>query len=272
MVQTREKLSAVVFDWAGTIVDFGSCAPMGAFVELFAQFGIRLTVAQARGPMGMAKWEHIQALLLLPEVASQWQTVYGKQPDKMDVDHLYEVFVPLNAQVISDYADIVPGAIDVVQRLRERGLKIGSTTGYNWIIMDILSPLAAEKGYVPDNVVCAGDLPAGRPAPFMMYQTFAELGIWYPQTVVKVDDTGVGIQEGLNAGTWTVGITVSGNEVGLSLHEWQALSPAEQETLRARASAKLKAVGAHYVVDTVADLEPVLDEIQARILQGEKPV
>ena len=106
----------------------------------------------------------------------------------------------------------------------------------------------------------------------MMYQTFAELGIWYPQTVVKVDDTGVGIQEGLNAGTWTVGITVSGNEVGFSLHEWQALSPAEQETLRARASAKLKAVGAHYVVDTVADLEPVLDEIQARILQGEKPV
>src|SRR5690348_10120707 len=86
------KLSAVVFDWAGTIIDFGSCAPMGAFVKLFRQFEIDISIDDARGPMGMAKWDHIQALGRLPRVAAQWQKRYGKPFADSDVDHLYEIF------------------------------------------------------------------------------------------------------------------------------------------------------------------------------------
>ncbi len=264
-------LTAVVFDWAGTILDFGSCAPMGAFVRLFDQYGITLTIDEARGPMGMAKWDHIKALGTLPGVAAQWQARYGKPFVDADVDALYEVFTPMNAAVVADFADFIPGAIEVVNTLRAQGLKIGSTTGYNRPIMDIVTPLAAAGGYVPDNLVCAGDLAAGRPSPLMMYRCFADLGVWPPSTVVKVDDTGVGIEEGLNAGTWTVGLSVSGNAVGLSLAEWTALGAAQQAQLRSAATDKLQASGAHYVIDSVADLLPVLSDIEARLRKGELP-
>ncbi|MFZ4288964.1 phosphonoacetaldehyde hydrolase [Variovorax sp. HJSM1_2] len=267
----HNQLSAVVFDWAGTILDFGSCAPMGAFVRLFEKFGIDLTIAEARGPMGMAKWDHIHALGQLPCVAAQWEKLHGKAFSKADVDHLYEVFTPMNAAVVADFADFIPGAVDMVNTLRARGLKIGSTTGYNRPIMDIVLPIAEKGGYVPDNLVCAGDLAAGRPSPLMMYRTFADLGVWPPHTVVKVDDTGVGIEEGLHAGTWTVGLAISGNAVGLSLAEWQALDAPAQQALRETATAQLKAAGAHYVIDSVADLLPVLDDIAAKLQKGQRP-
>ncbi|MBU0890741.1 MAG: phosphonoacetaldehyde hydrolase [Gammaproteobacteria bacterium] len=271
MSKTPHQLTAVVFDWAGTVLDFGSCAPMGAFVRLFEKYGITLTIDEARGPMGMAKWDHIKALGTLPGVAAQWQARYGKPFVDADVDALYEVFTPMNAAVVADFADFIPGAIDVVNSLRARGLKIGSTTGYNRPIMDIVTPIAAAGGYVPDNLVCAGDLASGRPSPLMMYRCFADLGVWPPSTVVKVDDTGVGIEEGLNAGTWTVGLSVSGNAVGLSLAEWTALDIEQQGQLRNAATEKLRTSGAHYVIDSVADLLPVLADIEGRLHKGELP-
>lgn len=264
-------LTAVVFDWAGTILDFGSRAPMGAFVRLFEKFGITLTIEEARGPMGMAKWDHIRALGNLPTVAAQWQAAHGRPLTDADVDQLYEVFTPMNAAVIPDFADIIPGALETVAALRARGLKIGSTTGYNRPIMEVVTRLATQAGYTPDNLVCAGDLAAGRPTPLMMYRCFADLGVWPPHTVVKVDDTGVGLAEGLNAGTWTVGVAVSGNAVGLSRAEWEALPAAAQQALREKATAQLQAEGAHYVIDSVADLLPVLDDIGVRLARGERP-
>ena len=266
----QDQLSAVVFDWAGTLLDFGSCAPMGAFVRLFEQFGITLSIEQARGPMGMAKWDHIRALGLLAEVAAQWQARYGQPMSDADVDRLYEVFTPLNAAVVPDFSDFIPGALDTVAAIRQRGLKVGSTTGYNRPIMEVVSAIAARGGFVPDNLVCAGDLATGRPTPLMMWRTFADLGICWPSTVVKVDDTEVGIEEGLNAGTWTVGVCVSGNAMGLSLAEWQALSEEQQIARRAAATAKLQGAGAHYVIDSVAELLPVLDDIQQRLARGER--
>ena len=265
------RLQAVVFDWAGTILDFGSCAPMGAFVKLFAQFGIDITIDEARAPMGMAKWDHIKALGTQPRIAAQWAAKHGHAFNDADVDRLYEVFTPMNAASVRDHTDFIPGAIEAVNAARERGLKIGSTTGYNRPIMDVVTPIAAAGGYVPDNLVCAGDLAAGRPSPLMMYRCFADLGVWPPHAVVKVDDTGVGLQEGLNAGTWAVGVSVSGNVNGLTLAEWQALDADSQQARRARATAELQAAGAHYVIDSVADLPNVLEDIERRLQAGERP-
>jgi phosphonoacetaldehyde hydrolase len=140
-------LKAAVFDWAGTIIDFGSRAPMGAFVEVFQRFGVTLTVAEARGPMGLPKLDHIRALGELDSVRSQWRAAKGSDFDEAAAQAIYEVFVPLNAEVVSDFADLVPGAAQTVSALRARGLKIGSTTGYTRDIMERLLPLAAAQGY-----------------------------------------------------------------------------------------------------------------------------
>ena len=265
------KLQAVVFDWAGTIVDHGSRAPMGVFVEVFRRFGVEISVAEARAPMGLPKWQHIRAVGRQPAVAARWQAAHGRDFADADVDRIYEIFTPLNAEVVPQFADIIAGALETVAALRARGLKIGSTTGYNRPIMEVLAPLAAAAGYQPDNLVCAGDLAEGRPSPLMMYRCFTDLAIWSPASVVKVDDTVPGIEEGLNAGTWTVGLAVSGNGFGLSATETAALPPAEFAERRAQAARALTLAGAHYVIDSVADLLPVLDAIEGWLARGEQP-
>jgi len=267
----RGHLKAVVFDWAGTVIDFGSRAPMGVFVKAFAHFGIELSIAQARGPMGMAKRDHIAALMALEPVAQAWTQRHGHAPGPADIDAVYEVFIPMNVAVAADHAELIPGAAEVVAGLRARGLKIGSTTGYTREIMAPVLPIAAAAGYAPDNLVCAGDLAEGRPSPLMMYRCFADLGVYPPHAVVKVDDTVPGIGEGLAAGTWTVGVTASGNEVGLSLAEWNALSRTSQAQAIDVAARVLNRAGAHYLIDSIADLPAVLDAIEQRLAAGERP-
>lgn len=158
------KFKAVVFDWAGTMIDFGSFAPMGVFIKAFEKFGISASIGQARAPMGKPKWDHIRSMMDDPDISRQWQDKYGSPPADADVDAVYKVFVPMNEEVAADYADLVPGAMEVVRYLRDKNIKIGSTTGYTRSIMERVLPRAAEQGYEPDNLVCADDLPEGRPA------------------------------------------------------------------------------------------------------------
>ncbi len=268
---TFTHLKAVVFDWAGTMVDHGSKAPMGVFQRAFAQFGVDISIDEARGPMGMAKRDHISTLIRLPRIAAQWEKVHGRAPGEADIDAIYDVFVPLNVEVVTDFSDLIPGAAETVAQLRAAGLKIGSTTGYTREIMAPLLPRAAAQGYAPDNLVCAGDLPAGRPTPLMMYKTFLDLGVWPAAAVVKVDDTEVGVAEGLNAGCWSVGVALTGNVFGLDADETDALSHDELEARRAEAYGKLTRAGAHFVIDSVADLPDVLDEIEGAMARGEQP-
>jgi phosphonoacetaldehyde hydrolase len=264
-------LKAVIFDWAGTVVDHGSLAPMGAFVETFAQFGIDLSIDEARGPMGMAKRPHVAALMALPRVRQAWAARTGREPGEGDIDAVYEVFVPKNTAVAAEYSQVIPGVADTVAALRRDGLKIGSTTGYTRAIMAEILPGAAAQGFVPDSLVCTGDTPEGRPTPFMIYRSLLDLGVWPASSAIKVDDTEVGIAEGLNGGTWTVGVAVSGNVFGLSLADTRALPPADLARRRAHAANRLAAAGAHYVIDSVADLLPVVHAIEGRLARGERP-
>jgi phosphonoacetaldehyde hydrolase len=264
-------LKAVIFDWAGTIIDHGSRAPMSAFVKVLSQFGVPITVEEARRPMGLPKRDHIRALLMRPDIAARWQAAHGQSPTDRDIDRVFEVFVPLNAAVVTDFADAIPGVPEMMARLRARGLKIGSTTGYTRDIMERLLPVAAAQGLAPDNLVCAGDLASGRPGPLMMYKCFIDLDVWPASSIVKVDDTEAGIAEGLAAGCWTVGVVLSGNAVGLSLEELERLGSAELTAHRERATRQLAGGGAHFVIDSAAHLEPVIDEIERRLARGERP-
>ena len=261
----------VIFDWAGTVVDHGSLAPMGAFVETFAGFGVAITIDEARGPMGMAKRPHVAALMAMPRVARAWTDRHGHPPTEADIDAVYDVFVPKNTAVAAEMSQVIPGVAETVAALRADGLKIGSTTGYTRAIMAEILPQAARQGFAPDSLVCTGDTAEGRPTPLMIYRTLLDLGVWPAWGAVKVDDTEVGIAEGLNAGCWTVGVAVSGNVFGLSLEDTRALPPDEFHRMRAAAVGRLKAAGAHDVIDSVADLLPVVAAIEERLARGERP-
>ncbi|MEM5448334.1 MULTISPECIES: phosphonoacetaldehyde hydrolase [Paraburkholderia] len=266
-----KHVKAVIFDWAGTVVDYGSRAPMGAFVETFEQFGVPITIDEARGPMGMAKRPHIAALMALPRVAAAWEAHYGHAPGEADIDAVYDVFVPKNVAVAAQYSDVIPGVAAVTAALRADGVRIGSTTGYTREIIDQIVPGAKAQGFDPDSIVCTGDTPEGRPSPYMIYRALPQLGVWLARDAIKVDDTEVGIEEGINGGTWAVGVAVSGNAFGLTEEEVRALAPEEFTRRRAAAAERLRAAGAHYVIDSVADLLPVVNEIEARLARGERP-
>jgi phosphonoacetaldehyde hydrolase len=265
-------LKAVVFDWAGTVIDFGSFAPMGVFIEAFSRFGIEVSIAEAREPMGRPKWDHIEAMLKQPRIHAAWLEKHGRTPTQNDIQAVYDIFVPLNEQVVDQYADLVPGTVDMARAVRARGLKIGSTTGYTRSIMERVLPLAKAQGYEADNLVCAGDLPHGRPTPMNMYRCFLDLDVWPANAVVKVDDTGVGIDEGREAGCWTVAVALSGNEAGVTPGELAAMTDAEIQAVREKASGVLRKHRPDYIIDTVADLLPVLDEIEQRMANGERPL
>ncbi|MGF6609622.1 phosphonoacetaldehyde hydrolase [Paraburkholderia tuberum] len=266
-----KHVKAVIFDWAGTVVDYGSRAPMGAFVETFEQFGVPITIDEARGPMGMAKRPHIAALMALPRIAQAWAERHGHMPTDADIDAVYDVFVPKNIAVAASYSAVIPGVAEVASALRQNDIRIGTTTGYTREIIDEIVPGAAAQGFVPDSIVCTGDTPEGRPSPYMIYRTLPELGVWRAKEAIKVDDTEVGIEEGINAGTWAVGVAVSGNAFGMSEAEVKALPADEFAARRNAATARLKAAGAHYVIDSVADLMPVVYDIDARLARGERP-
>lgn len=263
------KIQAAILDWAGTVVDHGSRAPMGAFVRAFAQFGVAISIADARGPMGMAKWNHIRAVGEIPSVAVAWRARHGRNFSEGDVDAIFQVFEPMNIAAVRDHADIIPGTIAAIDALRARGIRIAGTTGYTRTIMDVLEPLAAAAGYAPELTVCAGDLPAGRPTPLMMWYAMAKLGVWPAASVVKVDDTAPGIGEGKAAGTWTVGIALTGNATGLSAEELAALSQSDRTRLRDHAAAELR--DADMVIDSVADLPEAVAAIDARLAAGQRP-
>ena len=266
-----KHVKAVIFDWAGTVVDYGSLAPMGAFVETFAEFGVPISVDEARGPMGMAKRPHIAAILALPRVAAAWAERHSHIPTQVDVDAVYAAFLPRNVAVATRFAALIPGVADVVAELRREGVKIGSTTGYTREIMAKILPAAAAQGFAPDSLACTGDTPDGRPTPYMLYKTFLDLKVWPAWNAIKVDDTEVGVAEGVNAGVWTVGVAVSGNLFGMSETDAASLESAEFQHRRSVATGKLRDAGAHYVIDTVADLIPVTKAVDARLASGGRP-
>jgi phosphonoacetaldehyde hydrolase len=264
-------IEAVLLDWAGTTMDHGCMAPAVVFVEVFKRKGVPITVEEARVPMGAHKRVHIQRITELSTVRERWIKAHGKAPTDADVEAMFVDFVPLQLACLSDYSELIPGALEAVKAMRGRGYRIGSTTGYTTEMTKINLADAARQGYVPDSTVCASEVPAGRPFPHMCLQNAINLNVTTVQSCVKIDDTVPGVEEGLNAGMWSIGLALSGNEVGLPLREMQALPPAELAAKRHRAYTRMYQVGAHYVVDSIADIMPCLDDIEARLKRGEAP-
>jgi phosphonoacetaldehyde hydrolase len=264
-------LKAVVLDWAGTTVDFGSRAPVLAVMEAFRRAEISVTLEQARGPMGMAKRDHLRVMLEMPQIAHRWQQVYNRAPSAGDIDRLYTQFLPLQKEILTTNSQVIPGCVEAVMECRSRGIAIGSSTGYTQELMDIIIPLVRAQGYHPDAIVCASDVSPGRPAPWMSFENARRLGAYPMEAIVKVDDTTVGIEAGLNAGMWTVGIARSGNLVGLSEADLKQLTPQDQAYRVEAAAAKLYRSGAHFVADTIAELPQVLRRIEDDLRRGLRP-
>jgi phosphonoacetaldehyde hydrolase len=264
-------VQAVVLDWAGTAVDYGCMGPAAVFVDVFKKFGITVSVAEARRFMGLEKKEHIRSMCQTPAVRAQWENRYGRSPDENDVADLYAQTETLMVATIADHAEPIPGLLPFVDGMRTRNIKIGSCTGYTAPMMAAMTPRAAEKGYTPDCVVCSSDVPAGRPFPWMCYLNAIRLEVYPFAAMVKIGDTISDIREGCNAGMWTIGLTQSGNELGLPADLVEALSPGDLKRRLLDIDSRYREAGAHYVVNGIWDCLDVVDDIGRRLKNGEHP-
>jgi phosphonoacetaldehyde hydrolase len=264
-------VKAVILDWAGTTVDHGSLAPVRVLQQVFAKRGVPISEVQARRDMGVLKQDHIRKILFEPTVAARWRDAAGHEPTEADVEDLFANFVPLQLECLVRYSTVIDGVAETVARIRKRGIKIGSTTGYTREMLDMILRPAAEQGYSPDCAITPDDVGAGRPYPWMIFANAIRLQVEPLEAVVKAGDTPVDIEEGLRAGVWTIGVARTGNMIGLSAEEFGALAHVEQASRLENARAALSAAGAHEVIDAVADCEAALDAIEARIRRGERP-
>ena len=269
----RGEVKTLVLDWSGTTADAYVIAPAVVFAEVFRNQGVEISMNEARGPMGLRKDLHIEQLTLDPVIRERWKTVHGRYPDQTDVDRMFADFVPAQVACLPKYTDLLPGTAEVTQRLQKNGLKIGVSTGFTRVMVDVLLEAAIKQGFTPDATVAGDEVINGaRPKPFMVYRNLDLLDAWPIESVIKVDDTVGGVGEGLNAGCWAVGVSRYSNYMLINSLEEEATLSEEEIHRRVKVSSqKLREAGAHYVIESIADIEPVIADINTRLARGEKP-
>jgi len=269
----RGKVQAIILDWSGTTADAYVVAPAVVFVEVFKRQNVEISMAEARGPMGLRKDLHIKALTEVDTIKERWKGVHGKYPDQSDVDRMFADFVPLQLDCLRKYTTLLPGVAEVTQRLQKQGIKLGSTTGFIRPMVDILEEDAAKQGYKPDASVAGDEVINGaRPSPHMVYKNLDMLNITPIHSVIKVDDTISGVGEAVNAGCWGVGVTRYSNYMDVDTPEdGEKLSDEEIAKRKAKTHDLLEKAGAHYVIDSIADIEPVVEDVNQRLARGERP-
>ncbi len=265
------SIQLVVFDWAGTTIDFGCMAPVGAFVATFAAKGVAVTLAEARGPMGLHKKDHIRAMLRTESVGAKWRAAIGRDWTEADVDELYRDVTPRQVEAAAQYSELIPGVVSTVNELRRRGIKIAATTGYFREAADVVLAAAKRQGYEPDFNICADDVSSGRPAPWMIFRCMESLNVYPPAAVLKVGDTVIDIEDGRNAGCWSVGVVDSSNEMGLTAAELSALSARDLEARRESVRERYSEADAHASIGSIVDLPQVIVELNAQLDEGERP-
>ena len=266
------KVDGVILDWAGTTVDFGCFAPVEAFLQIFQEAGVAATMAEARKPMGMLKRDHIRAMLEMERLQEAWRQVKGRASTEEDVERLYERFEPLLLASLEQYAQPLPEVVESVNLLRQSGIRIGSTTGYTDLMMDVVAAEAEKQGYAPDfRITPDATQSYGRPYPYMIFRNIEALRLKAVWTTVKVGDTIADIREGVHAGVWSVGVMVGSSQLGLSYEQYHELADKEKSVALASVEEAFKAAGADFVIPTLGELPALIEHINEKIAQGKRP-
>ncbi|MBJ6360079.1 phosphonoacetaldehyde hydrolase [Paenibacillus sp. GCM10012307] len=265
------KVNGVIMDWAGTAVDYGCMAPVHVFIDIFRSKGIEPTLEEVRAPMGLLKWDHMKTMLEMPRIGKLFEEQMGRPYNDSDVDEMHEEFEPKLLAILHGFAEPIEHVVDVVKQLRQAGLKIGGTTGYNDVMMKIVADKAEESGYAPDYFVTPDGVKGkGRPSPYMIYANMIQLDMGVPSQVVKVGDTESDMQEARNAGVWAIGVIKGSSMLGLTEDEVDRLEADELTSLMDVARSRFMQSGAHAVIEDMSQLPDIIETINHRLQEGEQ--
>lgn len=213
--------------------------------------------------MGMGKWDHVQTMLSYPRLGRAWAEQTGTGVDKEAVDAIYASFNEkiLEALAKKEFSQPKPYVVDTVEKLRAAGYKIAGTSGYTKEMMAMIIPQAKDQGYTVDCALTSEDVGGlGRPYPYMIFKLMAHFQITGVDRVLKVGDTVADIKEGKNAGVSAAGIIEGSSVMAMREADFNQLSPADQDQLKAKAEKEFKDAGADLVFQNFADLYAYLQE------------
>ncbi len=258
------QVKAVIFDWAGTIVDFGSLCPVVCFKEAFAEKGVELEGWEIHRFMGTHKLYHVQSILELPEVRAKWQDACAREPHKGDRDSIFATIERLLIERAGTFATPVPHFAEAMAALKERGIRTGSSTGYTAPMMERIVPAAKEHGVSLDAWVSSDQVSRGRPSPWMIFRNMELLDVCPPHAVVKVGDTIIDMLEAHNAGVWSVGVVESSSLMGMDEAGLRKLPAEERNNRKAEVREQLRDAGAHFVINHLGELDKVISVISSQ--------
>lgn len=258
-----KKIEAVILDWSGTIVDYGCMATEENYREIFQEFGISLTTKEIRAKMGIEKVDHIRAILESERVSKLWYKNTGIEPNEGDVRELNRRFENKIFEKVEKYSLPKEYVKQALEKIRESGIRIGSTTSYSTEVMEFLTKIAAKKGIIVDCWINADQVNGqGRPNPYMIFKNMEKMGVSSVRNVIKVGDTVNDIKEGINAGVVTVGVIDGSSEMGLSYAEFEALSDEDKNISRKKVHDKFKNAGANYIINDFRTLPYIVAQIE----------
>lgn len=271
------SVRACIFDWSGTLIDKYSFAPVNALITTLKDYNIDPKVHDIRQSMGVKKDKHIQHILNIPDIKSQWLNNFDSPPSHEDINDIYKKFKHNQKNIITEYTELFPEAKQLFRELKRSRktsqIKIAGTTGFSSDITNIILNDIKKQGIFFDTWVSGDDVNYGsRPNPFMLYKCMENLNIPEIKSVIKIDDTVAGIQEGLNAGCWTVGVVKWSNHLNVeSIDDYMKLTLNEKFSIKNNCKEKFKQNGAHFVIDNIYDMRKVIKAVNEKLNNGIKP-
>lgn len=274
------KVENIILDFSGTCVDSFTLAPAIAFVEVFKKYNINICIKEAvKKPMGLYKFDHIKYILNMEDVKRQWFKEYNRETTDNDLNNIYKDFIKLQIEVLPNYCKPLPKVVETMNILRKNNIKFGGCSGFSREMINTILKNTSDKGLFFESTFLADDINdekkiflGGRPYPFMIYQNLFNLENKNISQCIKVDDSAVGIEEGLAANCWTVGISNYSNYINVnSVEEFSQMSELEKKERKEYSKKKLIESGCHYVIGEFDELIYVVDDINNRLENGERP-
>lgn len=258
-----------IFDLGGTIVDKYSLSPLLSLANAFGLRRITIPNHIISKDIGKTKIDHIVSLCKEPIVEGQFHRTYGRHISYTDIDNIFDDFNKLQVDYMTEHLDIIPQTRDIIKYLDDKSIRTGITTGFNREQMDIAINRLKLDGIVFGSSVSSSCIPnASRPNPDMIQRNMELLDIHDPKQVIKIDDTEIGIQEGINSGCYTVG--VARWSINMNVYSQGEICFLDKSGDLDRDSIlhnkleesreKLRKAGADYVIDTLDKLPGIINK------------
>ncbi len=206
----KYTIELVTFDIAGTTLEDKNMIE-NAFSKAFETHSIPATYQELVPFRGSAKRPIIEEM------------IRRHRPDGTPelVEATMATFQECLFAAIRADAKPVPGAEGTFDWLRERGIKIGITTGLDSPTKNLVLETLGWGPDVIDVAVCSDEVPASRPAPWMIFRAMEAVDVQEATRVMAVGDTPRDLQAGARAGCGGIVGVLSGSHDAVSLGRYR---------------------------------------------------